>query len=123
MKTSLALGSAVALLLVSSLASAAPVAFKATLNGKQETPPNASTATGAATLSFNNSKLTGTVAISGVTANAQHIHSGICGTAGAPIPSNNLAAPVGGIITVNMTLTAGEATQLAAGSLYVNVHS
>ena len=54
MKTSLALGSALALLLVSGVSSAANIAYKATLNGKQETPANASAATGVtANLSFN----------------------------------------------------------------------
>jgi MYXO-CTERM domain-containing protein len=124
MKTSFALGTAFALLLGSSVASAAPVLYKATLNGAQETPANASAATGTAMLSFNNNKLTGSVALVGLAVtSAQHIHVGVCGTGGLPTMNSNLVGPVGGIITVNVTLTTAEATALATGGLYVNVHS
>src|SRR3954468_23904348 len=98
MKNLLALGSLAALLLASSAASAANIAYKATLNGKQETPANASAATGTTTnlvFNTNNNKLTGTVNLTGIAATtAQHIHMADCGTMGGVAvtldpPANN----------------------------------
>ena len=129
MKSSLALGSALALALVSSVASAANVPYKAALNGKQEAPANASAATGVvAALSFNDAAngagsktLTGTITLAGITSTAQHIHIGACGTAGAV--AITLPAPVANVITINAKLNGTEETALAAGTLYFNVHS
>ncbi|HSO36608.1 MAG TPA: CHRD domain-containing protein, partial [Labilithrix sp.] len=132
MKTSLALGSALALLLVSGVSSAANIAYKATLNGKQETPANASAATGVSTnLVFNDSanggnakELTGTITLTGIAATtAQHIHLEACGVPGAV--AITLPAPVGGVITIpnNTKLNAAQETALAAGKLYINIHT
>jgi uncharacterized protein (TIGR03382 family) len=125
MKQPLVLVSAALVLVVSTTASAANIAYKATLNGKQETPANPSTATGTATLQFNdnNNKLSGTVTLTGIGATqAQHIHAGECGVAGAIAVT--LAAPAANVITLNpTTLTTQQATDLAAGKLYVNVHT
>jgi MYXO-CTERM domain-containing protein len=126
MKTSLALASSFALLLVSGISNAASVQYKASLDGKQETPANPSTATGSATLVHDTTtnKLTGTVTLTGITAtSAQHIHNAACGVSGAPTTNGTLPAPAANVIAVNVTLTAAEATALAAGDLYVNVHT
>src|SRR5436190_6517434 len=79
MKTSLVLGSALALFLCTGAASAAVTNYKATLNGAQEVPAVTTTATGTATLAFDDAtkKLTGTVTLTGITGvNAQHLHVG-----------------------------------------------
>jgi MYXO-CTERM domain-containing protein len=123
MKTSLVLGSTLALVLLSTVASAAD-AYKATLNGAQETPANASAATGSATLSFESTTktLTGSVLLVGLNgANAQHIHVGDCGVGGGV--AHALPAPVGNAIAVNVVLTDGEVTQLVSNKLYINVHT
>jgi MYXO-CTERM domain-containing protein len=126
MKKSLVLASSVALVLVSGIASAVP--YKATLNGKQETPAVTTTATGTATLDFNtnNNKLTGTITLMNLAATtAQHVHRGACGmsTANNVASDGALPAPQGNDINVNIVLNAMEATELAAGGLYINVHT
>jgi MYXO-CTERM domain-containing protein len=119
---------ALALALVSGVASAATVQYKASLNGAQEVPGNGSPATGTATLSFDTgtNALTGTVALTGLAATtSQHVHIGACGvsTANNVASDGTLPAPAAGIILVNITLNAAEATDLAASGLYINVHT
>lgn len=97
--------------------------FKATINGASETPPNASTATGTATLTFNTDTKVFTVVVnySGVTAIQAHIHKGDVGVAGGVIFGfDALASPI------NYTSPALDATQeadLNANMYYVNIHS
>lgn len=125
MKSLLAIGTTVGLLLVSGISSAAIIDYKATLNGKQETPATASAATGTATLQFNdaNRRLSGTITLTGITTtSAQHIHQAACGVAGAPIVT--LDPPQSGVITFNNEqLDVAQATALAAGDLYLNIHT
>src|SRR4051812_7664764 len=60
------------------------VAFKATLNGAQETPPNASTATGEANGTYDTKTkvLTLTITYTGITPTVGHIHIGPVGVKG-----------------------------------------
>lgn len=131
MKTSFALGSALAVLLVSGVSSAAVTTYKATLNGAHETPPVTTAATGTATLTFNDEttganarRLEGTVTYTGLTPSAQHIHKAACGASGDP-ENISLIAPAGTPFTfrINKNLTAAEATALVAGEYYVNIHT
>jgi hypothetical protein len=98
----------------------------ATLNGAQEVPTNASTATGRGTIVFDST--TGAILIcyathSVVGTNVAHIHTGAPGISGLPNVvtltqgTNIYTAPV------PTTLTAQQVTDLTAGNTYFNVHS
>jgi MYXO-CTERM domain-containing protein len=124
MKISLALGSALALVLVSGVSSAAITTYKATLNGTQETPSVKSAATGAATLTYDdaNQMLTGTVTHSaGLVPSMQHIHQAACGVAGGVVVA--LTPGAANTFTVSKKLSKSEETALVAGNFYVNIHS
>ena len=100
------------------------VVFKATINGASETPANASTATGTATLTFNKDTKMFTVLVnfSGITAAGAHIHKGDVGVAGGVIFA--FTSPV--ISPINYTSIALDATQVAdlnANMYYINIHS
>ncbi len=94
------------------------------INATQETPPNASGATGIASLEYNQSSkiLTYSINHTGLTSpeTGSHIHSGEPGIPG-PIE-------FGLILGVNKTgqvgpLSAQQESQLIAGNLYINIHS
>ena len=95
------------------------VAFKATLTGANEIPPNSSAATGTVLATYN--KNTKTLALnvtwSGLNATAAHVHSGATGTTVFTFP--NLTLPV----NTTFTLSAVQETDLLANLYYVNVHS
>jgi hypothetical protein len=97
--------------------------FKAVINGAVETPANASTATGTATLTFNNDTKIFNIVVqySGVNATMAHIHKGEVGVAGSVIFGfDNPASPI------NYTSPVLDATQeadLMANLYYVNIHS
>jgi hypothetical protein len=100
------------------------VVFKATINGANETPPNASAATGTATLTFNKDTKMFTVLVnfSGITATGAHIHKGDVGVAGGVIFT--FISPV--TSPINYTSVALDATQVAdlnANMYYINIHS
>lgn len=100
------------------------VTFKATINGASETPANASTATGTATLTFNTSTKIFTIVVNftGITATAAHIHKAAVGVPGGVI--FGFTAPI--TSPINYTSAALDATQesdLDAGLYYVNIHS
>jgi hypothetical protein len=100
------------------------VIFMATLNGASETPPNASEASGTATLTYNKDTKIFTIVVtySGVTASAAHIHKAAVGVPGgvvfpfsAPLTSPiNYTSPV---------LTTSQDSALNANLYYVNIHS
>ena len=94
----------------------------ANINGGQQVPANASTATGTfvGTYDSNNKQLTYTVTFQGLTATSAHIHTGAPGTSGAvAIPFATLTSPIQGTVT----LTADQANSLLNNSMYVNIHS
>lgn len=100
------------------------VGFKATLNGANERPnPNASTATGSSTASFNVTTkiLTITTTYTGITPSAGHIHTGAASIAG-PITFGftSLTSP---IVFTTVPLTPAQETDLMANLMYVNLHT
>jgi hypothetical protein len=100
--------------------------MKATLDGKSETPPNASTGSGTADIDYNaaSKKLTWKLTYSGLTgpATAAHFHGpaepGKNAGVAVAIP-NATTSPNEG----SATLTDAQAADLLAGKYYVNVHT
>ena len=97
--------------------------FTATINGASEVPANNSTATGTATLSFNNTTkvFSVTVTHSLSMANAGHIHLGAAGSNGGVVfPFSSFASP---IAFTSVALTSVQEADLKANLYYVNLHS
>jgi hypothetical protein len=100
--------------------------FKATLDGKNEVPPNASAATGTADIDYDpaTKKLSWTLTYSGLSgpATAAHFH----GPAEAG-KNAGVAVAIPGIATSptegSATLTDAQAADLTSGKYYVNVHT
>jgi hypothetical protein len=105
---------------------ASPVlTFTALLTGSNEVPINTSTATGSATVFFNNDTkiLTLTANYTGMTATNAHIHNAAAGTNG-PVVFPLGTAPFSSPISFTSTaLTATQETDLKANNYYVNIHS
>ena len=99
----------------------------AQMSSAQEVPNNASTATGNGLLNFDAAtrKITGRVTLTGMTATAAHIHTGVLGANGPVIfPLTETAVGSGIWVTVaDATLTDAQVTSLNAGGLYFNAHS
>ena len=99
------------------------VTFLATLNGANEVPANASTATGTATLTFNTTTKIFTLSVThNIAAPTNgHIHKGVVGVSGGVIFGfTSLTSPI------NYTSVALDATQeadLNANLYYVNIHT
>ena len=122
-------------LMLATLALGAAVAFsgsafadkmKATLDGKTEVPPNASTGTGTADIDYDaaSKKLSWKVTYSGLSgpATAAHFHGPAEAgkNAGVAVPiANPGTSPVEG----SATLTDAQAADLVAGKYYVNIHT
>ena len=89
------------------------------LNGRQEVPQNASTATGAFNGVFDKTtkKITYSMAINGFTPTMLHLHTGEVGISGGV--AVGLAASGG----ITDALNATQEADLLAGKIYVNVHS
>ncbi|HKX85887.1 MAG TPA: CHRD domain-containing protein [Flavobacterium sp.] len=101
----------------------ASTTYRATLTGASEVPSNASTATGTATLSFNNTTkiFNLTVTYSGMTATAAHVHKGAVGVSGGPVfPITVTASPM---YLTSAALTTEQEADLKANLYYVNIHS
>ena len=100
--------------------------MKATLDGKSEVPPNASTGTGTADVDYDaaSKKLTWKLTYSGLSgpATAAHFHgpaeAGKNAGVAVAIP-NAGTSPVEG----SATLTDAQAADLTAGKYYINVHT
>jgi hypothetical protein len=113
--------------------------FKATMTGSQETPPNASTATGSATVTLNGNLLTVNESFSGLSAVATGAHIHCCAAPGAsapvvvPFPFPPFPAATSGtfsdtfdLSTFSFTGGATEASFIAgleSGLAYVNIHN
>jgi CHRD domain len=100
--------------------------FKATLDGKSESPPTTSSGTGTADIDYDatSKKLSWKISYSGLSgpATAAHFHgpaeAGKNAGVAVPIP-NAGTSPVEG----SATLTDAQAKDLTDGKLYVNVHT
>jgi hypothetical protein len=100
--------------------------MKATLDGKAEVPPNASTGTGTADIDYDpaTKKLSWKLTYSGLSgpATAAHFHgpaeAGKNGGVAVAIP-NATSSPAEG----SATLTDAQAADLTSGKYYVNVHT
>ena len=109
-----------------SAASAASVNFHATLDGKSEVPPNASTGSGdaLATLDTSSKQLSYTITFMGLSgpATAAHFHG-----PAAPGANAGVAVPIGtnptSPVTGSVTLTDAQMADLQAGKWYANVHT
>jgi len=103
--------------------------FRANLTGAQEVPPNSSLATGDvhAKLDNDGKSLRVMLKFTGLGSNftAAHIHTGAAGTNGPPIVTFDglPTATSGSLQNFAATLTDVQAADLAAGRLYINVHS
>ena len=97
--------------------------FTATLNGANEVPANNSTASGTATLSFNNTTKIFTITVTHTLAAAAagHIHMGAAGTNGSVVfPFTSLTSPIN---YTSIALTTAQEADLKANMYYVNIHS
>ncbi|GIZ08274.1 CHRD domain-containing protein [Flavobacterium sp. UMI-01] len=99
------------------------ITFKAVLNGSSEVPSNTSTATGTATLVFDNTTkiFTITVTYTGLTVTNAHIHKGAVGVSGAPV--FGFSTFVSPIYYTSIALTTEQEADLKANLYYVNLHS
>ena len=101
------------------------VPLRASLDAKQEVPPNGSTASGTMEGRFDKttSMLTWKITYSGLTgpATAGHFHGPAPQgqNAGVVVPFNNPSSPIEG----SLTLTPGQVADLMAGKWYVNIHT
>jgi len=99
------------------------VTFKATLNGASESTPNASTASGSATLTFNKTTKIFTITVTHTLTDPTngHIHKGAIGVSGGPVfPFASFTSP---ITYTSIALDASQEADLNAGLYYVNIHS
>ena len=112
-------------LVLASPSMAAMLNFKASLNGKSEVPPNAVTATGTVTATYDSDskKLTWKGSYNGLSgpATAAHFHGPAPAgkNAGVMIPIN----PHGPSFEGSATLNDAQAKALMDGDLYVNIHT
>ena len=100
------------------------VTYKATINGASETPANASTATGNATLSYNKDTKIFTIVVNftGIAATAAHIHKGEVSVPGGVI--FGFTPPITSPINyTSVALDSTQAADLNANLYYVNIHS
>ena len=110
-------------------AAAAPMQFKATLNGASEVPPNQSPGSGTLTASFDpaTKELTWSGNFSGLTgpATAAHFHgpAEVGKNAGVAIWISEKGKPLESPFKGSATLTDQQVSDLQAGLLYANVHT
>jgi hypothetical protein len=119
---------AVAVVMFLTAATARAETFYANLQGAQETPAVATTATGYARVVVNEPALTYsfTVVFSGLTSaqNNAHIHApGAIGASAGVIINFGVVGGTSGTITGSGAITAGQIAQLRSHLGYVNVHS
>ncbi|MFD3397223.1 CHRD domain-containing protein [Alteromonas macleodii] len=94
-------------------------------NGLQEMPAVTTTASGAGAFTLNTSTgaLSGSVTITGMTANMAHIHEGEMGVNGDVLIGLTAGASGMWSVPANTTLTAEQMNLMADGGLYTNFHS
>ena len=123
-------GVSAALLALTSRASKADTTtYKADLKGSSEVPSNTTTGTGSATVTIDSAthKITYNVTFSGLTgpATAAHIHGPAPAgkNAGVMVWLSTKGKPATSPLSGSATLTAAQASDLANGLCYVNVHT
>lgn len=97
--------------------------YKATLTGSSEVPSNASTATGTATLDYNNTTkiFSVTVTYSGMTVSSADIAKGAVGVNGPTVFSfSTFTSPIS---YTSVALDGMQASDLNANLYYINLHS
>jgi hypothetical protein len=101
--------------------------FSVRLTPLQEVPPRVSAASGTGRLTLNpeTRTFTASLAVSGILANAAHIHSGAPGVNGPIVFPLTETSPSSGewVSAPGATLDEAQLAQLRAGELYFNVHS
>lgn len=113
------------LLLLCPRAGAALLTYNFTLDGLQESSPNASPATGSAVVNFDTTTLAldWNISFTGLTApmTAAHFHgpAALGVPAAVQVPISGLSSPLIGSTTINST----QAADLQAGLWYVNIHT
>ena len=97
----------------------------ASLSGAEEVPPTPSTATGTGTLVIDPATraATGSITLSGLTANGAHIHLGAPGVSGPIIVPLASAGANVWAVPANTKLTAEQFLAYKQGNLYYNAHS
>lgn len=129
LKRSLRLLAAAALLVAAPMGAQATTTFQAVLGGIQEVPPNASPATGLATVVLNNSQDQITVDVSWTgllaPASAGHIHgpAPVGSNAGVMFPLAGVSGTSGSIVTQQFAISPTQVNWLQQGLLYVNIHT
>jgi hypothetical protein len=103
--------------------------FTASLDGTQEVPPNASTATGTATVTLNSVETMITVNVTftgliGGTASSAHIHGPAAPGTNAPvvIALTGFPAATSGTYSQSFAITSAQVSNLRAGLFYVDIH-
>jgi hypothetical protein len=95
-----------------------------TLSGSQEVPPVQSGASGSGTISVGADKsVSGSVTTKGVAGTMAHIHMAAAGENGPVIIPLTKSGEDKWMVPAGAKLTDEQAAALAAGKLYVNVHS
>ena len=101
--------------------------FAAQLSNAQEVPANASGASGNGLINLDpvTKKISARIALTGMTATAAHIHTGILGANGPVLFDLRETASGSGIWinAVDVVLSDAQITTLKAGGLYFNAHS
>ena len=110
-------------------AEAKTMTYRVVMNGKSETPPNASKGTGTGTVKYDDAtkELSWTIKYSGLSgdATAAHFHGpakpGVA--AGVLVPIGPKGGTILSPIVGSATLTDDQATALTGGLMYFNVHT
>jgi hypothetical protein len=97
----------------------------ARLSGAEEVPPTGSAATGTATLIIDpmSRAASGSLTVSGINANAAHVHIGAPGVNGPIIVPLTSTSPNVWTVPPNTTLSADNYKAYKQGNLYFNAHS
>jgi hypothetical protein len=99
--------------------------FSSTLAGSSETPPNVSTASGLGSVVADSATkaMVASVATSGITGTAAHIHEGAAGVAGPIVFPLTETTPGSAEWGTSVVMTDAQLATLKAGGYYFNVHS
>lgn len=94
------------------------------LQGGQEVPPVATTATGSGTIMATaDGMVSGKIMTSGIKGTAAHIHSGAAGKNGPVVVPLQKDGENGWAVPASAKLTPEQLKMLQSGDMYVNVHS